>query len=74
MNIRDLALSLDEYTFKECLSTDAFIVSFNPYNKIFPLRTTFRSDDLDMLKLVSGLGLQVFTPQLKGTNKKELVL
>ena len=74
MNIKDLAPFLDTNALIECLSADAFIVPFNPYIKLFPLRTTYRSDDLDMSKIVSGLGLHVVTPQLKGTTKKELVL
>lgn len=73
MNIKILVPSLDEYSLKECLSSDAFIVPFNPYANLYPSRTTFRSDDLDMSKIVNNLGLHVYLPTIKGSVKKELV-
>ncbi len=74
MDIQDLLPYLDNKAIKGCLSSDAFIVPFNPYRNVFPNRTVFRGYDLDLAKSVSEAGYRVGIPQLESTNKKEVLL
>lgn len=76
MNIRDLIPYMDEGQLTECLENDAFIVPHNPYNSIYPNRTTFRSYDVDLMKLLAKNGYRINTPKFKANDKdkKEVLL
>jgi hypothetical protein len=74
MHIKELIPYLDENALNKCLTSDVFIVPFNPYERLRPNRTIFRSLDIDVVKVISKAVHKVHMPLLKETTEKEVLL
>lgn len=74
MDIRTLLPEVSEEQLARCLASDAFIAPYNPYQSIFPNRTTFRSSEVDLAKRLVNRGYRVAFPEVGAAMRKEVLL